>query len=130
MRVAGGPALVDAGAGPARFAVRLRQDGTPLGGWAIPVSPASTVQLIPGPTGEVFLLEPTGVEVYDATGAQQTRLALPDGLTLSGGSLGSDGQLWLTGRFTKNLAWGAVTFAIATSWTEGSWLVRVSPLAP
>jgi len=128
--VSGGATLVDVGAGPTRFAVRLRHDGTALRAFPVAVPAATSVQIIPGPTGEVFVLEPTGVDVYDATGALQTRLALPDGLVLGGGSLGADGQLWLTGRFTKNLTWGQVTFAIAASWAEGSWLARTSPLSP
>src|SRR5262249_25872881 len=111
-----------------RFAIRLLQGGTPVRAWALTAPSTASVQIAAGPNGELFLFEPTGVDVYDAAGAMVTRLALPDGLTLNAGLLGADGQLWMAGKLTKNTTIGPLTLQIDMSaWKEGIWLARVSP---
>jgi hypothetical protein len=130
LQVAGGGELANIGTAPALFAARLRQDGTPVRAWMLSAPSAAAVHIAAGPSGELFVFQPAGVDVYGADGTLLTRLTLPDGLTLSSGFLAPDGQLWVAGTLTKEVTFGPLSFHLTPSWPEAKWLARLSPFGP
>jgi hypothetical protein len=120
-----GTAIVDLGASPTRFIMRLRGDGTPAGAFVL-AGAATTVDLVATPSRHVFVFESTGIAVYTGGGVSFTRFALPPELTLSAASLGSDGAIWIGGNVQAAAQLGSLPITYSQFGGPSLWLASLT----